>query len=147
MIIRPATAEDCAKLAETDRSGNPSPWSENQFRAAVAGKTETVLLAEQDKKICGLIVWQNVCGESELHLIAAAPECRRQGVASALLAQWFQTAAAQNLTRLLLEVRAGNQAAQNLYRKHGFAECGRRKDYYPLPDCGREDAVLMDKAV
>lgn len=147
MIIRPAAAEDCAKLAETDRSGNPSPWSENQFRAAVAGKTETVLLAEKEQKICGFIVWQSVCGESELHLIATAPEYRRQGVAAALLTQWFQTASAHNITRLFLEVRAGNEAAQALYRKHGFAECGRRRDYYPLPDGGREDALLMEKAV
>lgn len=147
MMIRPANAEDCAALADIDRRGNPSPWSEKQFQAALASRTETVLIAEQDGNISGFIVWQSIVDESELHLIATAPEYRRQGVAAALLAQWFQTAAAHNIARLFLEVRAGNEAAQNLYRKYGFAECGRRKHYYGHPDGSREDAVLMDKAV
>ena len=83
--------------------------------------------------------------ESELHLIATEPALRRQGLATQLLNEWFQTAAAENLQRLFLEVREGNLNAQALYRKHGFAECGRRRDYYPLPEGGREDAVWMEK--
>ncbi|MBG8978627.1 ribosomal-protein-alanine N-acetyltransferase, partial [Neisseria meningitidis] len=35
--------------------------------------------------LSSFIVWQNLPDESELHLIATAPECRRRGVASALL--------------------------------------------------------------
>ena len=31
-------------------------------------------------------------------------------------------------------------------RKHGFQTCGRRKNYYALPDGGSEDAVLMEKS-
>lgn len=147
MIIRTANAEDCAALAGIGRNGNPSPWSEKQFQAALASRTETVLLAEQDGNISGFIVWQSVADESELHLIATAPGYRRQGIAATLLTQWFQTAASQKITRLFLEVRAGNEAAQSLYRKYGFAECGRRKQYYSLPEGSREDAVLMDKAV
>lgn len=146
-MIRPATLADCAALAEIDGSGNPSPWSAKQFQSALESRSETVLVHETDGCIGGFIVWQSVCDESELHLIATAPTYRRQGIAAALLAEWFQTASSQGVTRLFLEVRAGNGAAQALYRKYGFAESGRRKGYYSLPDGGREDAVLMDKAV
>ena len=76
---------------------------------------------------------------------AAAPEYRRQGIASKLLAYWFQTTSSQGVSRLLLEVRAGNAAAIGLYRKYGFIETGRRKNYYPLPEGGYEDAILMEK--
>ena len=57
----------------------------------------------------------------------------------------FQTTSKQGVSRLLLEVRAGNAAAIGLYRKYGFIETGRRKNYYPLPEGGYEDAILMEK--
>ncbi|PSJ79626.1 ribosomal protein S18-alanine N-acetyltransferase [Neisseria iguanae] len=146
-MIRPATSADCVALAQINASDNPSQWSARQFESAIESPSETVLVNETDGRISGFIVWQSVCGESELHLIATAPDFRRQGIAAALLAQWFQTASSQQVTRLFLEVRAGNQAAQTLYRKYGFAEYGRRKNYYSLPGGRREDAVLMGKAV
>ena len=40
----------------------------------------------------------------------------------------------------LLEVRAGNEAAQDLYRKFGFEVVGRRPRYY---QDNFEDALLM----
>jgi ribosomal-protein-alanine N-acetyltransferase len=43
---------------------------------------------------------------------------------------------------MLLEVRPGNLAGQEFYRRHGFVEIGRRRDYYPAPE-GREDAIVM----
>ena len=82
---------------------------------------------------------------SELHLIATAPEYRRQGIAAALLEHWFRHAQTVGITRLLLEVRAGNAAAQSLYLKYGFTAVGIRKHYYSLPEDGHEDAVLMEK--
>ena len=43
---------------------------------------------------------------------------------------------------LTLEVRASNVPAISLYEKLGFAEVGRRKNYYRNP---REDALIMRK--
>ena len=145
MNIRPATSADCAALAAIDRAGNPAPWSAAQFQTALNSRFDTVLLAEHQSRPAAFIVWQTVADESELHLIATAPESRRLGLAAALMQCWFEAATAQSVRRLLLEVRAANLPAQNLYRRHGFTECGRRRDYYSLPDGTREDAVLMEK--
>jgi ribosomal-protein-alanine N-acetyltransferase len=41
----------------------------------------------------------------------------------------------------VLEVRAGNAAAQSLYRRNNFEFAGRRRNYYHDPV---EDAVIMD---
>ena len=41
---------------------------------------------------------------------------------------------------MTLEVRESNDPALRLYRKYGFQEVGRRKNYYEKP---REDAILM----
>ena len=43
---------------------------------------------------------------------------------------------------LMLEVRESNLAARKLYLHAGFAEEGRRKDYYREP---KEDAIIMWK--
>ena len=43
---------------------------------------------------------------------------------------------------MLIEVRPGNLAALALYRRHGFIEIGRRRNYYPAQG-GREDAIVM----
>jgi ribosomal-protein-alanine N-acetyltransferase len=83
-----------------------------------------------------------VAGEGYINNIAVRQEYRKQGVASALLDVFLRFAQAQNLEFLTLEVRLSNQAAKGLYMKHGFAQVGRRKDYYDDP---REDAILMTR--
>jgi ribosomal-protein-alanine N-acetyltransferase len=56
----------------------------------------------------------------------------------------MQTAVAsavrQGARAAILEVRAGNFAAQSLYRRYGFEVVGRRRQYYREPP---EDALLM----
>ena len=108
----------------------------------MAQPCDTVLLAEDGGgRLLGFIVWRCVADEMELHLIAAAPECRRQGIASALLRKMFQAAREACVARLFLEVRAGNAVAQALYAKHGFCTIAVRKRYYGAT----EDALIMEK--
>ena len=149
MNIRPALAADCPALAALDAACNPSPWSAKQFQTALTARFCTVLLLADGETEhaapAAFIVWQTVAGESELHLVATAPAARRRGFADTLLRRWFADCAAQNAGRLFLEVRAGNPAAQSLYRKHGITETARRHAYYPLPEGGREDALVMEK--
>ncbi|WP_274585612.1 ribosomal protein S18-alanine N-acetyltransferase [Neisseria leonii] len=143
MLIRAALPADCAALADLDAQCNPSPWHETQFAAALGNIHNQTILAESDGLLLGFAVWQTVCGESELHLIAVSPKHRRQGIAAGLMANWLaQTAGA---AKHFLEVRHSNEAAIALYRRFGFDECGRRKNYYPLPDGTREDAILMEQ--
>ena len=58
---------------------------------------------------------------------------------NALLDHLFKTIKAE---RFLLEVRVSNTAAIELYKKLGFIELSRRKDYYPTAQ-GREDAIVF----
>ena len=46
------------------------------------------------------------------------------------------------IKKILLEVREGNLAAINLYKKMDYKIDGRRKDYYKKY---KEDAILMSK--
>lgn len=92
MNIRPAFSDDCPALAAIDAVGNPSPWSVKQFASALAQSTDKLWVCETDGVISGFIVWQDILDESELHLIATAPEYRRQGIAVALLEHWLRHA-------------------------------------------------------
>ena len=69
---------------------------------------------------------------------------RRQGKGLRLLRRLLDDARAQGCASAQLEVRAGNAAAQALYRKAGFVALGRRPGFYRDPS---EDAVLMGKTL
>ena len=51
----------------------------------------------------------------------------------------------KGITRILLDVRAGNEGAIAFYLKNGFAKDGIRKGYYG--GANPEDAVLMSMDV
>ena len=71
--------------------------------------------------------------------IAVDPDLRRQGIASALLAELYARAGDED-AQFTLEVRRSNQAAIELYERDGFRIAGLRRRYYQ--DNG-EDALIM----
>lgn len=92
---------------------------------------------------CGYLFWQTVLDEAELHNITIAPEFRRNGHALASLRQWLTHLQQQSIARVLLEVRASNRPALQLYHRLGFNHDGMRKAYYACPNGQREDALLL----
>ena len=80
--------------------------------------------------------------EEELLLLAVAPQYRRSGLATRLLAAFAAAARARGALRLLLEMRQGNPA-ESLYLRHGFRQIGRRPNYYRTPAGERLDAITF----
>ncbi len=119
------------------------PWRAAQFTDSLVAGHQLLGLQAADGTLLGFAVWSQVLDDAELLDIGVAPACRRQGLGQHLLDAVMAAARAQGAQRLLLEVRAGNLAAQALYQHAGFRLSGRRKGYYPAAD-GREDACLMD---
>ena len=79
---------------------------------------------------------------ADLCNIAVKEEYRRCHIAEKLLEKCVITCKARGVTRILLEARESNTPALNFYKKMGFMEIGKRKNYYKEP-C--EDAVIMEK--
>jgi ribosomal-protein-alanine N-acetyltransferase len=92
-----------------------------------------------DGTVVGYAGLQTVLDEGYINNVAVDPRFRRQGVADELIAAFVRFGKAK-LAFLTLEVRATNAPAIALYMKHGFAQVGRRKDYYDDPT---EDALIM----
>ena len=139
--ILPMTTAHLPQIAALERICFPAdPWSAELFQAALDNPNTAILLAQgEDGAVLGYAVLSVILDEGNLDNIAVAPDCRRQGVADALL-DALTGFGRDKLALLMLEVRASNAPAIALYKKHGFVSVGRRKNYYNTP---REDAVLM----
>ncbi|MDF7676560.1 ribosomal protein S18-alanine N-acetyltransferase [Neisseriaceae bacterium ESL0693] len=140
MNIRLATQADIPALSQLETLCQPAPWSASMLTQALTAPSQ-IWVGLIEHKIVTMLVWQTILDEAEIHLLNTHPEYQRMGYASLMLRHVFTEAASQRLSRLLLEVRAGNLAAQALYLQHGFQVCGRRKHYY----AGVEDALILEK--
>lgn len=140
--IIPMTAAHLDAVADLEKICFPGdPWSRRLFEEALGSGNTTPLVAQgEDGSVLGYLLFTAVLDEGGVDNIAVAPAARRQGIASALLTEFHRYGRDHGLAYLLLEVRSSNQAAAALYRKFGYRETGRRKDYYRHP---REDAILM----
>lgn len=135
---------DLAMLSALEQAASPDPWTPGQLQAALADPHTRVFGIEHEVCLVGHAVVVRLPFDTELQAILVAQGVRRQGVAERLLAAVFEQARTWRSERLLLEVRAGNEAALALYRRAGFGEDGRRRAYYPARVAGqREDALLM----
>jgi ribosomal-protein-alanine N-acetyltransferase len=80
----------------------------------------------------------------EVHLLNISILSGRQGCGRGgrFLQHLVESGRDKGGARMFLEVRPSNLPALGLYRRSGFIEIGRRKDYYPAHE-GREDAIVM----
>ena len=90
----------------------------------------------------GFALSRGVLDEEELLLLAVRPEHRGRGLGGALLRRFISSARERGASRLFLEMRDGNPA-EALYRRHGFASIGRRRDYYRRGADGPRDAITF----
>ena len=139
--IRRMAVEDVPAVAELDRISFSLPWPERSFHFEITSNPASrCWVAESNGRLAGVIVAWLLVDEVHIATIATHPDFRRQGIAQALLAHVLRTTAQEGAVSSFLEVRASNVAAQELYRKFGYEESGRRPRYYKDND---EDAILM----
>ena len=123
----------------------PTPWSRGMFIEDFPRDfSDTLVAAGADDAVLGYAVCWTIAGEAHLLNIAVHPGRQGRGIGRALLSECIRRAARAGASLIFLEVRAGNEAAQRLYRSMGFVFRGIRKGYYT--DTG-EDAVILDREV
>lgn len=138
--LLPMNRSHLAELAAIERESFSTPWTEKMLEEELYQDTASYIVAlGEDGAAVGYAGLHVVLDEGYIDNIAVRADCRRQGIADALL-DTFQRFGAAHLAFLTLEVRLSNRPAIDLYLKHGFSQVARRKDYYTNPT---EDAILM----
>ena len=120
------------------------PWSRRMLAEELENQCAAFLVAEDgvSGKVLGYAGLLVMADEGYITNVAVFPEYRRSGVAAKLIEVFENFARGNRLAFLTLEVRPSNAAAIALYRRFGFQEVGRRKNYYDLP---KEDALILTR--
>ncbi len=145
--IEAMQAGHVSAVLDIERRVESHPWTAGNFTDALGNPAYYSRIIHKQGQVQGYAVWLQTPDMIELLLIGVAPEQQRRGLARQLLDEGLAWARQQGVERLVLEVRASNVAAITLYKNYGFQADGLRKNYYPLSEGQREDAVLMSLAI
>ena len=138
VTVRSLGFSDLAQVISIERRAFPTPWSLSMFVLELSKPSGVCLAAVTGKQVLGYLICARYADVWHLMNIAVDPVARRQGVASALLAQMLERAGRDEA--YTLEVRPSNTGAIALYERFGFRSAGTRRRYYR--DTG-EDALIM----
>lgn len=142
-----------ARMREADEIGAMSraliehglrwSWRPERVAANIRDRNVHVLVARLDDRIAGFAIMRYGDDEARLELFAVAPRYRRMGVGRRLLEWLDKCVVVAGISRIFLEVRAGNDGAQAFYARMGY----RKLTYLPGYYQGREAAIRMGREV
>ncbi len=136
---------DLGDIERIERAAYPTPWSRSMFAGELA-KPSSISLgafdADAGGRLVGYLIISRYVDAWHVMNVAVAPEYRRRGVATQLLAELFRLTEGDPRRGYTLEVRVSNASAIALYERLGFQATGVRRGYYTD---NREDAVIMWK--
>jgi ribosomal-protein-alanine N-acetyltransferase len=133
--LRRSEIADCDLLSEIHSAAFRRGWSSAEFEALLSQPGVHALLAHYRGAFGGLapagfVLYRLAADEAEILSIAVVPECRRRGIAKALLEEALRHVYREGAQRIHLEVEDENQPAIRLYRGLEFRENGTRPRYY-----------------
>jgi len=146
LSIERMTEHDLLEVIEIEESSGISAWGWDAYHKELESPHDSIMLVARLRspapghQIAGFIVARVLGHEFHVNNVAVRTEFRGRGIGRDLLQTVMNGARKLGASLGLLEVRAGNEAAQRLYQRCGFSVHGRRRSYYSRPV---EDALLM----
>lgn len=141
------TQHDLLEVVEIEEACHLSLWGWESYQAELTRPEAIMLVARRrtpdwqtGKSLYGFVAARIVADELHVNNIGVCAAARGRGIGGALLRAAIATGRRHGAQKGVLEVRAGNEAAQSLYRRCGFEVAGRRRNYYREPG---EDALVM----
>lgn len=115
-------------------------WAADEFAA---------LLTQRGTRVIGdaraFVLIRTIADEAEILTLATDPAHRRQGLARAVLTKAETQAKADGAATMFLEVAEDNSPAQALYLQAGYAQVGRRPNYYLPKNAAPVSALVLRK--
>lgn len=116
------------------------PWLEDDFIRCLRQRNCIGMVAEHEDQVVGFMIYE--LHKTRIHVLnfAVADAYRRRGVGSQMIAKLAAKLSVQRRSRIVLEVRETNLAAQIFFRENGFRAVSVLRSYYADTP---EDAYLM----
>lgn len=138
--IRWMIRRDMPEVLRTEQESFEFSWTEEDFLRCLRQRNCIGMVAEQGEKVVGFMIYE--LHKSKLHILnfAVNPGQRRGGIGGQMVSKLIGKLSSHRRTRITLEVRETNLAAQLFFQKQGFRAVRVLRSYYE--DTG-EDAFLM----
>jgi [ribosomal protein S18]-alanine N-acetyltransferase len=116
------------------------PWSEDDFIRILRQRNCIGMVAEYEDKVVGFMIYE--LHKARIHVLnfAVVGDSQRRGVGSQMVAKLIAKLSTQRRSRIILEVRETNLAAQLFFRENGFRAVSVLRGYYADTP---EDAYTM----
>lgn len=142
------TEHDLLEVVAIEEMSNLSPWGWDAYHTELQSTSISLMTvariatpaSETEGRIVGFIVARQLADEIHINNVAVEPDFRGRGIGRLLMKTALAWGREKHARQAVLEVRAGNGRAHQLYRACGFEVIGRRRRYYKSP---AEDALLM----
>ena len=134
--LRPYTPDDLDSLVALDDVCFAAPFrfSRASMRSFAQAKNACSLLAEEDGQLAGFCILHVETSRRRLvgYIVTldVAPEFRRRGVATELMAGVERVAAAEECSAMMLHVYAENLGAISFYRGLGYSTLHTAVEFY-----------------
>jgi [ribosomal protein S18]-alanine N-acetyltransferase len=130
--VRGMTPDDVIAVSVLEQRLFPvDAWPLHMFYDELAQPdTRWYLVAEGSEGIVGYAGLMCIEPIADVQTIAVVPEYEGRGIGTTLLTRLIEEARRRHAADLLLEVRADNPRAQQLYRRFGFEQIHVRPRYY-----------------
>jgi [ribosomal protein S18]-alanine N-acetyltransferase len=138
--IRWMIRRDMPETLSIENDSFEFPWCENDFLRCLRQRNCIGMVAEHDDRVVGFMIYE--LHKSRLHILnfAVSSRFRRSGVGAQMIRKLIGKLSTQRRSRILLEIRETNLAAQLFFRNCGFRAVSVLRDFY---EDTPEDAYLM----
>ncbi len=138
--IRWMIRRDMAEVLATENESFEFPWSEDEFVRCLRQRNCIGMVADCEDQVAGFMIYE--LHKTRLHVLnfAVGQDFRRRSIGRQMMSKLTGKLSQQRRSRLLLEVRETNLAAQLFFRAIGFRAVSVLRGYY---EDTPEDAYVM----
>jgi ribosomal-protein-alanine N-acetyltransferase len=139
--IRWMIRRDMSEVLAIEEASFEFPWSEDDFVRCLRQRNCIGMVAEHNDRVVGFMIYE--LHRNRLHILnfSVHPHFRRKQVGKQMVGKLVSKLSEQRRTRILLEVRERNLAAQLFFKELGFRAITVLRDFY---EDTVEDAYLME---
>jgi ribosomal-protein-alanine N-acetyltransferase len=128
------------EVLDIERTSFEFPWLEEDFIRCLRQRNCIGMVAEHGDQVVGFMIYE--LHKSRLHILnfAVSDQARHRGVGQQMIDKLISKLTSQRRTRITLEVRETNLAAQLFFKANEFRATSVLRSYY---EDSPEDAYVM----